>query len=106
MSKFRGKIGFFTGELIESSPGVYREEINERYYRGDVTKVSRRVAKEGIHGDISVNHQISIVGDAYALGMFYNIRYVEWQGVKWLVNTIEVSRPRIILYIGSEFERE
>lgn len=105
MPRYAGKIGYYTGNRIQSEPGVYEEEVKERPYRGDIQRVSRKTANgETVNPNVSVNHQVSIVGDAYAFNNFFNIRYVWWAGVKWLVGTIEVARPRLILYIGSEFE--
>lgn len=103
MARFYGEIGYARGP-VETSPGVYEEVIEERSYYGDVNRVSRKLdAPDSVNGELSVNHQISIVADAYALAHFFGIRYVRWAGTCWLVSTVEVTRPRLVLYIGSEY---
>ena len=40
MAKFHGKIGYV--ELLETSPGVWTENITEKEYCGDLIRNSRR----------------------------------------------------------------
>lgn len=104
MTRFRGRIGYYTGEMIESSPGVYDEQVVERTYRGDITKVTRdHNTPDSVNGETVLNHQISVVADAYSRENFFNIRYVVWGGSKWLVRKVEVNHPRLVLYLGAEF---
>lgn len=103
MARFFGAIGY-AEPAVETSPGVYEERIIEKQYYGDIQRVSRKYqAADNINGEITVNHQISVVADAYALQHFFSIRYVNWSGTNWLVNTVEVARPRLTLYIGMEY---
>ena len=37
---------------------------------------------------------------------FTMIRYIEWMGVKWKVNNVEVQYPRLTLHIGGVFNGE
>lgn len=107
MARFCGVVGYATDEPEEVSPGVYVEKMVERQYRGDVNRVVRKYdTPDNVNGSLSLNHEISIVADAYALDHFFNIRYVEWAGVKWFVATVEVARPRLKLYIGKEYKDE
>ena len=104
MARFSGAIGYYSGELIEASPGVFKEGIVERTYKGDITRVTRKLdLPDSVNGDIQVNNMISILADPYAFKNFFNIRYILWNGVRWVVNTVEVNRPRLVLYIGSEY---
>lgn len=99
MARYYGAIGYAT--TIESSPGVFKEEIVERMYRGDVIRNARRLEKgEGINDNVNINNSISIVADPYANENFFAIRYASWMGAKWKVTNIEVERPRLILTIG------
>lgn len=99
MAKWFGKIGF--AETKETSPGVWEEIITVREYYGDVTRNTRRFqSSENLNDNIVVSNDISIVADPYAIQNFHAMRYVEFMGVKWKINNVEVSYPRLILTLG------
>ena len=99
MSKFFGKIGFATTE--ETTPGVWRENILEREYYGDVFKDTRRLSSSGnLNDDVNISNELSIVSDPYAYQNFHSMRYVEFMGSKWKVSNVEVRYPRLILTLG------
>lgn len=100
MAKYFGKIGFVeTGEV---RPGVWKEQITEREYAGDVLRNNRRLQqdKDSTNDDLSINNQISIVADPYAYNNFHSMRYIEWMGTRWKVASIDVQYPRLILDVG------
>ena len=100
MAKFYGKIGYDAGTL-ETSPGVWEEQLEERSYYGDVVRGTRRLESgESINDNINVSNQISIVADAYAYEHIFAMRYIEWAGAKWKITDVEIQRPRLILTIG------
>ena len=102
MAKFFGKIGFAVTE--ETVPGVWREQVIEREYFGDVLRNTRRwQTGEYLNDDLTISNQISIVADPYANNHFHSIRYIEWMGTKWKVDNIEVQYPRLIMDIGGEY---
>lgn len=80
---------------------MFEDAITEFRYRGDVIRNSRRL-KDGtsVNDDISVNNSIRIVADAYANANFHAIRYVQWSGKRWIVDSVEVQRPRLVLELG------
>lgn len=99
MAKFYGAIGY--AEMIESSPGVFKEQITERKYYGDIIRNARRLqSADKLNDDINVTNEISIVADPYATENFYSMRYVEFMGAKWKVNNVEVQYPRLVLTLG------
>lgn len=99
MAKWFGKIGY--AETEESSPGVWKEQIVEREYYGDLVRNTRRLqTADKINDDIIVSNELSIVSDPYAMNNFHSIRYVEFMGSKWKVSSVEVSYPRLILTLG------
>lgn len=100
MAKYSGKIGYaITSEDPEGS-GIWKEKITDKYYRGDVSRIQRRLEGNGVNDDINISNVISIVADPFATENFINIRYVEWMGKKWKVNDIQVDYPRLSLTIG------
>lgn len=99
MSKFYGAVGY--AETVETSPGVWEEQITERNYYGDVIRNTRRLqGADKVNDDINISNEISIVADPYANDHFYTIRYVVFQGAKWKVSNIDVQYPRLILSLG------
>ena len=99
MAKWFGKIGY--AETEEISPGVWKEQIVEREYYGDLVRNTRRLqTADKLNDDINVANEISIISDPYANQNFHSIRYVEFMGSKWKVSSVEVSYPRLILTLG------
>lgn len=102
MAKFYGEIGY--GETVKKAPGVYDDVITEYKYRGDVVRNARSLQDaDKVNDDISVDHTISIVADAYAREHFFAIRYVRWAGTLWKVTNVEVQSPRLILRLGGVY---
>lgn len=103
MAKFHGMIGFVTFE--ESVPGVYKEVTSEREYSGDIKrKINRYVpVTTSINDNIALNNQIEIIADPYINQHFPSIRYVEWNGCKWKVSSVENQFPRLILTLGEVY---
>lgn len=102
MGKFYGTVGF--ADTKETSPGVWEEQISERQYYGDVNRFNKRYEPQNqVNDNITINNEISIVGDPFAYEHFAYLRYVEWMGVKWKVSSVEIQYPRLILNIGGVY---
>lgn len=102
MAKFYGTIGFATS--VETSPGVWEESIDEREYKGDVIKISRREEeRDSLNPNLIINNRISIIGDAFANENIFAMRYVSWMGALWSITNVEVIRPRLTLSIGGVY---
>ena len=105
MGKFYGSIGY--AETVETSPGVWVEQITERKYYGDVNRDSRRLQSANqLNDNINVSSEISIVADPYAYNHFHSIRYAEFMGAKWKISTVEPKPPRLILTLGGLYNGE
>lgn len=107
MAKYYGKVGYSeTVEMPEGS-GVWVSTIVERHYYGDVIRnMAKNVPGVSLNNDIHIENRISILADPYAYQNFSNIKYVEWMGNLWVVSSIEVQRPRLILSIGGVYNGE
>jgi hypothetical protein len=102
MARFYGRIGY--AHSVETAPGVWSEEITERWYYGDVIRNARNLREgENLNPDLSVQNSISIVADAYANDHFFAIRYVEWAGALWTISSVEVQSPRLLLRLGEVY---
>lgn len=99
MAKFCGEIGF--AETVETASDVWKNQITERQYYGDLIRNTRRLqSSEHLNDDISVANEISIVADPYARENFHAMQYVVFMGSKWKITAVEVQYPRLILTIG------
>lgn len=99
MAKFYGAIGYAT--TVETSPGIWEEEIAERMYAGDLGRNTRRLQSGAqVNDDLTIANEISIIADPYAYQNFHAMRYVEFMGTKWKVSNVEVQFPRLILTTG------
>lgn len=100
MAKYSGNIGYI--ETVETLPGVWTEQVTERFHYGDFARNSIRfqTSSEGANDNINTSNEVSIVADPYAIQNFHSIRYIEYMGTKWKVNSVEVKYPRLILSIG------
>jgi len=105
MAKFYGKIGFL--DTTETEPGVWEETYITKSYYGDLVRNnSRWKSSDKLNDDITINNSISIVADPYASENFQKMRYVEFLGTKWKIESAEVQYPRIILSIGGEWHEQ
>lgn len=96
--KFYGAVGYAT--TVETRPGVWEEQIIERFYSGDVSSIRRRLDGQKVNDDVNISNQISIVADPFAFENFTAIRYVEWMKQKLKVTNITIEPPRIELEVG------
>lgn len=99
MAKWCGVIGF--AETVEKSPGVWVDEVVPRLYYGDLTRNTRRLqSTDQLNNDINIANELSILADPYANQNFHAMRYAEFMGTKWKIESVEVQYPRLILSLG------
>lgn len=102
MAKFYGVIGF--AELVEERPGVWVEKIIPHNYYGDLIRNTRKLqSADQLNDNINIANDISILADPYANENFHMMRYVEFMGAKWKINSVEVQYPRLILSVGGVY---
>lgn len=105
MAKFYGVIGFVTTE--ETTPGVWTEQITERFYYGDLVRNTRRLqSSDTVNDSIDISNEIGIVADPFARENFHAMRYVKFMGAAWKVSSVEVQYPRLILTVGGLYNGE
>lgn len=103
MAKFYGEVGY--GETVETSPGVWVDQITEIAYFGDVIRDARylKESESGVNQNLSVGNSISIVADPYANEHIFAMRYVRWMGTLWTISMVEVQSPRLLLRLGGVY---
>ena len=102
MNKLYGKVGYV--ETVEVELGVRKEQETVRHCSGVLARKSSKFQTSGkVNDDRDISVELSIVADPYSDLHFHSIRYVEFGGVKWKVNSVEPQRPRLILSLGGEY---
>lgn len=105
--KFAGDVGFWI-TADETKPGVFIDHMIEKHYTGDVTRAFNKwdSRSEATTDELSLNNQISIVGDLFAHENWLSIKYVTWRTIRWKVKTVEIRFPRLILEVGGVWDGE
>lgn len=103
MPKYFGKVGFV--ESVETAPGIWDDRIVERSFYGDVVRDLRRLQnRTKLNDDVTITNSFSIVADKYAYANFHKIRYLEYMGTKWKVESVDASTPpRLTLDVGAVY---
>lgn len=102
--KFSIRIGYNITEPEEPDSDIYVNRVIERECYGETTRVSSKWQNSGhVNDDISINNEISIMADPFAMEHFSNIAYAEFLGTKWKVNSIEIQYPRLLLSVGGVY---
>lgn len=105
MARYYGNIGY-TIET-EKYPGVWVPTLVPRPYYGEVIKNRLNSQQQSsVNPTITISNTISIIADPFAYENFVNIRYAEYLGKKWIVTSIEVDRPRMLLTLGGLYNGE
>lgn len=99
MAKYYGIIGFAVTEEVK--PGLWKEQIKELPYYGDLVRSSRRLeTADQVNDNVNLSNDISIVSDPFANQNFHSIRYAVYMGTKWKVVNVDVQYPRLVLSTG------
>ena len=103
MAKWYGKIGY--SETVETDPGVWMPQDTIREYYGDVLRNSTRWTgnSDSTNDELTVNTQISIVSDPFAIEKFYSMKWIEFMGAKWKITGVEPQFPRLLLTLGGVY---
>ena len=103
MAKWYGTIGCI--KQVQTSPGVYSDEVYEHKYYGEIRRNSRvwSTPSEGTNDNLKLNNQISILADSFATNNSAYMKYIEIMGTKWQITNIEIEYPRLVLTIGGVY---
>lgn len=101
--KFYGEIGFWDGD-VEISQDVYRPNIVEKHYTGDINKNHYRFRPNNTQNEeFKINSTISIYADLYIRDNWPSIKYVKWNGTKWKVTEITPEYPKLTIQLGGVY---
>lgn len=100
MARWFGNVGYVN--TVENTPGVWISEETVHEYCGDVIRNNTRWTgnSESTNDNLTVNVQISIVADPFAIDNFYSMKWIEYLGAKWKITNVEPQFPRLLLTLG------
>lgn len=106
MPKFSGKIGLAMSVEDPPESGIWVDKIIEKKVFGDLVRDNRRLQNHSqLNDDISISNSFSIIADKEAYAYFHAIRYLEFNGVKWNVESVDASSPpRLTLDVGGLYK--
>ena len=76
MAKWYGSVGYVIPK--QTSPGVWKDEIVERKYAGDITRNTSRWStnSNSTNDDLNINNVISIIADPFAYNNFHSMKQI------------------------------
>lgn len=99
MAKYSGLVGY--GDQVETAPGVWETITESRMMKGDLIRQNADIRDSAkVNDDITLNHRVSLIGDAYAFDSYFNMKWIQIHGRRWKISSVEVQRPRLIVEIG------
>lgn len=103
MAKWFGYVGYAIPEEIR--PGVWKDRIVKCQFTGDEERSTSRwsSSSEGTNDNLTLDKQISIVADPFALQNYYAIKFIECRGVAWKVTSVNPQYPRLVLTVGGVY---
>jgi hypothetical protein len=103
MAKFYGNIGFV--ETVETSKDVWDTVETPRPYCGDLVRNQRRWenGSESVNENLTISNEVSIIADKFAMENLNAMKWVEFGGAKWRINSVTINYPRIVLTIGEVY---
>lgn len=103
MARFKGKVGFVI-QTDDQETGIVREEAVERVFYGRVIEHTRRwQTSDTVTDDLQLGNQIAITATDDSFEHASAIRYCEFMGCLWKVESIRIRRPEIILTLGGVY---
>lgn len=98
MAKFAGLVGYVTQG--ETTPGVWSPVEKPVMMKGDLIRQSSSQNGDKVNSDVTLGHRVSLMADSYAMDNYFDIKWVQINGKKWSVTSIELQRPRIVVTLG------
>lgn len=103
--KWYGNIAF--SNQVETEPDVFEERLIKKKFMGDFISVRKsNDMSSSINVDLSVSNQLSVLMDPFLQNNFHNIVYVEFNGGKWTVSSVELKERRLLLSFGKLYKED
>lgn len=105
MARWAGILGFRTE--VETSPSVWKQDIVEKKYYGEVIRDYRSLDNESeLNPTLNIVNKISLISDPYATEHVDSLIYITYLGKKWKCSSIEIDYPRLIIGLGGKYNEQ
>lgn len=102
MAKFYGNVGFV--RTVETDQDIWDTVETPKPYCGDLVRNQRRWENgSSANEDLTISNEISIIADEFAYDNLDAMKWVEFMGSKWKINSVTVNYPRITLTLGGVY---
>lgn len=101
MAKFHGIIGFVDSKRQN---GVYKYDVTEKVYYGDVLQNHRKWdSAEQVNDNLDISNRISIIANDFMKKNIGFMKYAEFMGTMWEIKSFDIAYPRVILLLGGVY---
>ena len=104
--KLTGIAGFELDQVErEDMPSVYESKVVTKKFRGELLSQTWRNqnSDKSTNDNLLNNNRISLVINKFFMSNIANLKYVEYNGVKWKVETFDIKAPRILITLGGVY---
>lgn len=105
--KFSGKAGFRIDDM-EVEPGVYEPQVVVKTIKGAVivNGYQHQNSDKSTIDNVRITNQLSIVANQFLNKHIANLIYIEFQGVKWKVESFDIRPPRVVVSLGGVYNEQ
>lgn len=105
--KFSGKAGFRIDD-VEIEPGVYEPTVAVKSIKGTVISnyYQHQNSDKSTIDNARITNQLSIVANQFLNEHIANLVYIEFQGVKWKVESFDIRPPRVVVSLGGVYNEQ
>lgn len=105
--KFSGKAGFRIDD-VETEHGVYEPIVVVKAIKGSVVinHYQHQNSDKSTIDNVRITNQLSIVANQFLNEHISNLMYIEFQGVKWKVESFDIRPPRVVVSLGGVYNEQ
>lgn len=104
--KLTGIAGFELDQVErEDMPSVFESKVVTKKFRGELLSQTWRNqnSDKSTNDNLLNNNKISLVINKFFMTNIANLKYVEYNGVKWKVESFDIKAPRIHITLGGVY---
>ena len=104
--KLTGIAGFELDQVErEDMPSVFESKVVTKKFRGELLSQTWRNqnSDKSTNDNLLNNNRISLVINKFFMSNIANLKYVEYNGVKWKVEAFDIKSPRIHITLGGVY---
>lgn len=104
--KLTGIAGFELDQVErEDMPSVFESKVVTKKFRGELLSQTwhNQNSDKSTNDNLLNNNRISLVINKFFMSNIANLKYVEYNGVKWKVESFDIKAPRIHIRLGGVY---